>query len=552
MPPSILACGSNAASHLAINHSEDVSTLTPTLYHPSIEQTIQPLPCSVLDLVSASAHSLLLLTERDNINCGKQGVRRNVLLGAGTNTYGQLGPRCALWEDVKPERRWKVLNLASPAGLEGEWEPVKIAATWTTSFVVYQRARIGTGDSSHDGRTAQTPSDPNNTASGLVSGSGSGSGSGSSTSINGDIGGNGNGIASIPNKVEHVVISTGSNDFGELGSTSLAPSTLGSNAPAQLSISTASINPTIVDIDLKPGERVELIKGGQRHVIAVIGDMHGRRQRVVGWGASRKGELDAATLSSSATPTNARTAPTAGKGKGKGKAAVGPPFSPPTTIDLPIPLNQRIIDITLGASHTLALLSDGTLLGWGSNLKGQITGVHQLRAVRGIAASWGGSYFLTEEGEVRSQGSNSHSQLLRGSGLSQEADGGSVASASASERDIVAVPEGWEVRRIVAGSEHLLVHAKKRKPTTNQSAASRQNEEEEALFSGGWNEHGNLGLGDQEDRNSFHRVEIDVGVGSRGQGQGQERGRGRSHGRMKGLWGGCASTWVWIDQDGQG
>ncbi|KIR71897.1 hypothetical protein I310_04581 [Cryptococcus deuterogattii CA1014] len=333
MPPTLLSCGSNAASHLAINHPNDVSVLTPTIYHHSLPPIFPS--ARILEVISASAHSLLLLSSLNSssLDDGQDKECRNILLGAGTNTLGQLGPRCSLWDDM--------------------------------------------------------------------------------------------------------------------------------------------------------------IKGGQRHVIVVITGLE--CQRVMGWGASRKGELSAATLSSvtAAGPSN--------KAKGKSKANSHPLTSPPTLIDLPLQRGQNVIDIALGASHTIALLSDGSVLGWGSNLKGQITGVHELENVRAIAATWGGSYFLTSDG-IYSQGSNTHSQLLRGQ--------------TSSERSKVNMPEGKQVEKIVAGTEHLLVLA-------------RAGGQEEILFAGGWNEHGNLAMGDERDRDALERIEL--------------------KGKVLGLWGGCASTWVWVD-----
>lgn len=308
-----------------------------------------------------------------------------------------------------------MLNLCREYGLEASWEPVKVAATWTTSFVVYQQVQ----EASSEGGASEDPKE---------------------------------------NKIRQVIISCGSNDFGELGSST--PLTL-SGTPSPIHVSQASQKPTLVDAGLKPGERVQMIKGGQRHVVVVVGGLKG--QRIVGWGASRKGELSAATLSSvnAAGPSN--------KAKGKSKANLYSPTSPPTLIDLPLQPGQHVIDIALGASHTLALLSDGSVLGWGSNLKGQITGVHELGNVKAIAATWGGSYFLTSDG-VYSQGSNTHSQLLRGQ--------------ASSERGKINIPGGWQAKKIVARTEHLLVLA-------------RKDGQEDGLFSGGWNEHGNLAMGDE-------------------------------------------------------
>jgi protein ATS1 len=162
--------------------------------------------------------------------------------------------------------------------------------------------------------------------------------------------------------------------------------------------------------------------------------------------------------------------------KGKGKAVARPTTYPPTTLHLPLGHAERIIDISLGSSHSLVLTSQGRVLAWGSNQKGQITSTTELKTTTAISASWGGSYFTTSTGQLLSQGSNIYSQLLH-------------------------------------GSEHLLCVLK---------CAG-----ELGLWVGGWNEHGNLGLGDLDDRAELTRVHLE--------------------GRIKGVWGGCASTWVWVE-----
>ncbi|WVO12484.1 hypothetical protein L204_100084 [Cryptococcus depauperatus] len=439
MPTTLFSCGSNAFSHLALDHANDVSVLTPTSFHPSVP--FDPDNIDVIDVVSASSHSLLLCSIPQS---GNDDRRRNILLGVGTNTFGQLGPRCALWKDIKPDGRWKMLDLA-PSIEEGKvWEPVKIAATWTTSFIVYRKVY-----EQHLDRQ------------------------GSESKIN-------------ETSMTEMIVSCGSNDFGELGG--LIPLIL-SNTPLPVSISQASQKPTLVDVGLESGETVEFIRGGQRHIVSVINGKTG--QRVIGWGASRKGELSVASLS-----TNQKSQSTTSvKAKGKAKASPYPAISPPKIIPLPIPPGVCIVDLALGASHTLILLSDGTVLGWGSNLKGQIADIHQYHAVKGIAATWGGSYIHTAKG-LYSQGSNTHSQLLRD---------------DTAQTSRVEMPAGWEVERIVAGSEHLLVLARKG--------------EEVQLFTGGWNEHGNLALGDQRDRAALTQVDLEKY-------------------KVRQLWAGCASTWM--------
>jgi protein ATS1 len=409
----LLSCGSNSFSHLALGHNEDVTTLTPTQNLP---------PGEILDLISVSAHTLLLV--RDN--------NRNILYGIGTNTFGQLGRQCALRdeEDKQVLREWRKLDLVNEleGGYEGDWEPIKIGATWTSSFIVYRRMSSDQGSEE---------------------------------------------------SAEDIMVACGSNDFNELGYTD---PTTSRTAP----VTTAS-PPRVVELDLQPGEKVEHLACGQRHAMLVVSGVD-RVQRITGWGAGRRGELDLSTLGGEAVD---------GGRKGKGKAVARPTTYPPTTLHLPLGHAERIIDISLGSSHSLVLTSQGRVLAWGSNQKGQITSTTELKTTTAISASWGGSYFTTSTGQLLSQGSNIYSQLLHIS------DG----------RAPIDIPVGWEVERIVAGSEHLLCVLK---------CAG-----ELGLWVGGWNEHGNLGLGDLDDRAELTRVHLE--------------------GRIKGVWGGCASTWVWVE-----
>lgn len=425
----LLVCGSNSFSHLALAHDQDVSSLTRTVALPTGE---------IIDLVSVSAHTLLLVRQDQD--------SRNVLYGVGTNTVGQLGRPCALRDDEDKQvlKNWRSLNLVGE--LEGdynaeEWEPVKIGATWTTSFVVYRRTI-------------------------------SNNGGGASGATGGDR--------------EDMIVACGSNDFNELGYADVINDR---SAP----ITTPSSRPRVVDAGLQAGEWVEMLGCGQRHVMLVITNAKGG-QRVVGWGAGRRGEFDISTLSGPAADTSSAK----DKGKGKGKATATPRTYPPTTLRLPLEPDERIINVALGASHTVVLTSRHRVLAWGSDQKGQIADTASLHDIKQITTTWGGSYFVDQAGGVWSQGSNIYSQLLH------EQDG----------RAPIEIPSGWQVQRIVAGSEHLLVHMKR--------------DEEQSLWVGGWNEHGNLGLGDQKDRACLERVPLPPG-------------------EIRGIWGGCASQWVWIE-----
>ena len=459
MPPRLYACGSNGAGQLSLHHSEDVSTLTPCIFHPSLDplwSTTRSI--SIINLVSAATHALLLL------RCD----HTNVLLGAGTNKLGQLGPKCALREDERVEGRFKKVDF----GMGDEWEVAAVATTWTTSFVVCQR------------KIQQQSGSGGIVGSGELGGSGGPASSGLDAS-----------------DVEQIVVSCGSNDFGELGRAA-TPSN------DTVAVTRPSDECTVVDVGLQKGETVEMIRGGQRHVVVVI---QGRRgQRVVGWGAARKGELD--PLSGTGSSKTGSSMPNMGNtsgpssngkrramGKGKAKARTYPTTLPPTPLKLDMPPDTTIVDIGLGAAHTLVLLSNGSVLGWGSDAKGQITDIRAMNDVIRIGAMWGGSFFQCPSG-IYSQGSDTHGQLCRGAG------------AGAIERGIVQMDEGDEaadgdVRKMVLGSEHVVV-------------VDRE------MWVGGWNEHGNLGLGDPVDRSRLTRVSGIDGV--------------------RGVWCGLAATWVWM------
>ncbi|KAL7418365.1 alpha tubulin suppressor [Cryptotrichosporon argae] len=427
----LYACGSNASSQLALGHAADEYTLTPTVFDSSVP------PGHVVDLVSASTHALALYALREG---------GTILLGAGTNTCGQLGGRCALW-DAQPQARWKAVDLRTPE-MKGEdgWEPSQIAAAWTTSYVIYQRHLEGpAGEEAGQGATS---------------------------------------IASAPaTRREQALISAGSNDFAELG-----------HGAAYASPPTA--HPRRVALDLGEGEEATLLRAVQRHAVVVLRGLKG--DRLIGWGASRRGELDPKSAVPSATLP--------GKGKGKGKAPARPSVSGPIEVLSPA---QRIRDVRLGAAHTVVLFEDGTVRAWGADVKGQIRGLDGLRGVRAIAATWNGTYGLDEDG-VWAQGSNTHGQLLS---ADPGGGGGGAGEGGNADRQRVVLPPAFDVTGIVAGTEHVVLCG-----SVNG---------ENALYTGGWNEHGNLGVGDTEERLGLVRLRVPT--------------EGPSN-----IWAGCAATWALV------
>jgi len=179
---------------------------------------------------------------------------------------------------------------------------------------------------------------------------------------------------------------------------------------------------------------------------------------LVGWGASRHGQL---TVTSGSTDTTQPKHPAS--------------TSTPQLIDLP--QDMDIESITGGFQHALALTTVGRLLGLGSNNKGQLNLSNLASSETGkplsIGSTWNSSFILDESRRsFVACGSNNHGQL-----------GGVVDSQSLVT---VSLPERFVVDLWVCGSEHVLVLA-------------RNAGHEQKLLGWGWNEHGNMGLGHTED-----------------------------------------------------
>ncbi|KAF7290138.1 RCC1/BLIP-II proteni [Mycena kentingensis (nom. inval.)] len=162
---------------------------------------------------------------------------------------------------------------------------------------------------------------------------------------------------------------------------------------------------------------------------------------VVGWGASRHGQLGDAKKPFAAAPAVIR--------RGISRS------------------------IALGHQHTVVLDSSGGLVAFGSNRKQQLDGLDGLHA-RSVHCTWNGTYVVTTEGHLLSTGSNIHGQLGRDTNTCID----HVAFPfNAATHDLV---------QLACGSEHVLAVFR-----TPQSALE--------VWGWGWNEHGNLGSGSTED-----------------------------------------------------
>jgi alpha-tubulin suppressor-like RCC1 family protein len=124
-----------------------------------------------------------------------------------------------------------------------------------------------------------------------------------------------------------------------------------------------------------------------------------------------------------------------------------------------LPPRTRITQVVAGCNHSLALTSTGSVLSWGDNSKGELgdgdTGgfsvsVVQVRlpsgvTVRAIAAGCQYSLALTTDGQLLAWGANSKGQLGTG-----RAGGNAVRPVP------TRLPSGVKVRAVAAGQDHVL------------------------------------------------------------------------------------------------
>ncbi len=484
-PSILLATGSNGTAQLGIGHTDDVCAFTPCVFLDgdgrAIPREDTPLErgWSVRDLRSGAGHSLLLL-ERGEAGAGQQtGNDTTVeteLWTCGSNEYGQLGPRAP-----RLSTGWRRIDVqglveACPAlagaryaslAAESRWAVKAIACAWTTSFVVLERSQPPKSDG--------PPS-------------------------------------------SDVILSFGTNDMHELGVGNVGPDRARGvhriKMPARLD---------------KRSFSVDSITAGQRHVVAVLesgprsSTQVPSQQVVLGWGAARHDQLATAAASKEdgarAEGSSSTRSPAASRSPIRGKQPRLPigcktaskypaTMHTPTVIDLstllgqlsPGAINARVQAVYAGSAHTLFHLEDGSAIAFGSKAKRQTEGVTPSAGQWSAAgATWNGCY-LAAGTAVHSTGSNTHGQLGRSEGNYK----------SGPQPVDLRLRPGQAVTRMTCGSEHVIVLVDGGKQ----------------VLVWGWNEHGNLGLGDQRDRAVPTRLNLADGWSARG------------------CWAGCGTSWI--------
>ncbi|KAI5833433.1 RCC1/BLIP-II [Schizophyllum commune Tattone D] len=280
-----------------------------------------------------------------------------------------------------------------------------------------------------------------------------------------------------------VLISMGGDDFGDLGVGKQG------KGKARAGYHIVKLDHLLEDVDDNT-LRVDWLSAGPHHVVLRLSANHvrasHRKAAIVGWGACRHGQLgDVANL--------------------EGKM--------PTFIDAPRVIfhdnpNDPIEHCAAGHHHTVLLRRSGAVSCFGSNRKGQLTGVDGRTGIKAIGCTWHGTYEVDEDDKVHCTGSNIHGQLGIGYATSERTESAAAALPSSSTHRLV---------DFACGSEHILARLE-----TNTWTE---------VWGWGWNEHGNLGTGSLED------VIVPTKLWPK---------EGDAPGEVRGIWAGLATSWIAI------
>ena len=369
----LLATGSNARGQLATGTLDDVHHFTPCVFGDSPPGVLPQNTQSILQLVSGSNHSLILL----RMVPGGSDKPRNELWGAGDGSKGQLG---SSWRNRTPPSTsvFRPIDQA-PDG----YEITSIAAAWETSYIAI----------SQDGR-------------------------------------------------DDILMSMGADDFGDLG----VGGTKGRGSGKDRLIHVVDLISSIGSITRGTLTISELV-AGPHHVVACLDylDLSGHAvQKLVGWGASRHGQL----------------------------GVISRAVTSPLEIQLQKP-RPRVTQIALGNQHTVLRHFDGSVTALGSDKKGQVSNISSLQAITAVRCTWNGTIAVT---------ANDCTLLVSSSGVNKAGQLGRIGE----EPGFASVDlhlDGKLLETIACGSEHTLIILT---PVGGRGE----------VWGWGWNEHGNLGTGD--------------------------------------------------------
>jgi protein ATS1 len=397
----LLSTGSNAHGQLGNNSLDDSHIFQPCSFTNHPPNSLPPETSAVLNVVSGANHTLVLLELVDQV-----GLKKTELWGCGDGRAGQLGKtyREESLTGSSTSKFRKIELFLAENGLSG-YSYRLISASWETSYAVLSCS--GKGD---------------------------------------------------------VVISLGSDDFGDLGIGGFT--SIAGIEKSEKNFHVVKFDHLSTPSSIHNTLRVESIHSGQRHTIVHI-QISESPLLLVGWGTSRHGQLGQLAPLSNLKP---------------------PPF---TSLPRIIALDD-VVSSALGIHHSLFLHTSGQISALGSNRKGQLQ-LLPSENVRTIGCTWNGSYAVVESNEgwhIYSSGSNSHGQL----GLKAD-----PLNADIPNSGVVHFPEILDSKRtsieIACGSEHILVLSRHVDMEEDRSVQQRVSK----LWGWGWNEHGNLGTGNTDD-----------------------------------------------------
>ncbi|KAL1680659.1 regulator of chromosome condensation 1/beta-lactamase-inhibitor protein II [Schizophyllum commune] len=282
-----------------------------------------------------------------------------------------------------------------------------------------------------------------------------------------------------------VLISMGGDDFGDLG----VGKRKEGKASTRIGYHIVKLDHLLDDVD---GDtlRVDWLSAGPHHVVLRLSANHvrasHRKAAIVGWGACRHGQLGDVAKAEGKVPSFIDT---------------------PCVISIDNPADS-VEQCAAGHHHTVLLRRSGAVSCFGSDRKGQLTGVDGQTGIKAIGCTWHGTYEVDEDDKVHCTGSNIHGQLGIGYATSERTESAAAALPSSSTHRLV---------DFACGSEHILARLE-----TNTWTE---------VWGWGWNEHGNLGTGSLED------VVVPTKLWPKEE---------DAPGEVRGIWAGLATSWIAI------
>ncbi|KAF8591924.1 RCC1/BLIP-II [Ramaria rubella] len=451
----VFSAGSNAHGQLANGTLDDSHTFQPCAFAiDSSSSSHNLLDGRVVSIVCGANHTLLLR----ELDTSKQsyGPARQ-LWGCGDGRMGQLGPSQHPQNCSSSLFKRLDQSILDAAGVGKDIHIHAIAASWESTFIVLRQKD----------ETFRHTKDK--------------------------------------------VIAMGNNDHGDLG-VNLTPAQLKfSHEPRRVALEETLAQAGLAALS---GFHVTHIAAGPHHVVATLQLFllnGGEEEVVVGWGASRHGQLGVHPK-----PTRAH-----------GKSTVTPYLSSPCLLHVAksdsVNFPDSVVALALGSHHTVLLHRSGRVTAFGTNKKGQLAGLSEFISVNDVHCTWNGTY-LTFNGATGNSPSNLEWQIL----ATGSHDKGQLGHDSLSSSDIGAVEFSFisttrQVITMACGSEHVLVLVKR----TDIASGNEQALEE--VWGWGWNEHGNLGVGTTVD---IHVPRIIWPVAR------------HVSARVVAVWAGCGTSWI--------